>query len=250
MSLRVGILGYGEIGSSVHKVYSTSNVDSQIFIKDLTKEDSLNNLDVLNVCIPYNESFDFVELVVKVATDSKAKIVINHSTVPVGITRIIKKKLQNVAVCHSPCRGVHPNLFEGLMTFEKFVGCPSLDDAEFCVSHLNSLGIVTYLCESSETSELAKLLDTSYYGVCISFHAEADKACKQFGVNFEEVMTRYNTSYNEGYTTLRKTNVIRPILQPPNGGIGGHCVVQNAELLSQQFKSPLLDTIISYKKAK
>lgn len=249
MTTRIGLLGYGEIGQAIHKVYKNWNVNHALLIKDLVRNDGLTDIDILNVAIPYNESFDFLEEVCKVSIESSAKMIIVHSTVAVGTVRKLKEKLKsNVVVAHSPCRGVHPNLYEGIMTFIKFIGSPSNDDALATEKHLNSLGIKTHVCKNSETTELAKLLDTSYYGVCIAYHGEAEKACDKFDADFEDVMTFYNKTYNDGYTELKKTNVVRPILTPPKNGIGGHCVVQNAELLKKQFQSAALDMIIQYKK--
>jgi UDP-N-acetyl-D-mannosaminuronate dehydrogenase len=246
---RIGLLGFGEIGQAIHKVYQASNVPHKIFVKDLVRDDGLNELDVLNVAIPNNDKFDFVEEVSNIATKSSSKIVIIHSTVPVGTTRTIKERLgPSVSVGHSPCRGVHPNLFEGIMTFIKFIGCTTQNDAELIDQHLTSLGIKTHVCKNSETSELSKLLDTTYYGICIAYHAEAERACNYFNADFEDVMTLYNKTYNEGYLILGKSNVIRPVLIPPRGGIGGHCVIQNAELLKKQFDSKALDLVLLHKK--
>ena len=47
----VGILGYGEIGSSLEKCYLGK--EFKIFIKDLDRDDGFSDLDVLNVCIPF-----------------------------------------------------------------------------------------------------------------------------------------------------------------------------------------------------
>jgi UDP-N-acetyl-D-mannosaminuronate dehydrogenase len=246
---RIGLLGFGEIGQAVYKVYQETGRAYKILVKDLNRDDGLLNVDVLNVAIPYSDKFDFVSEVVNVANSSNAKAVIIHSTVAVGTTRRIKSYLDSgTSIAHSPCRGVHPYLYEGLKTFTKFVGSPEGSDASVVAEHLKSLGINTHICKNSETSELAKLLDTSYYGVCIAFHGEAEKACRQFGADFDDVMTAYNNSYNEGYTLLGKSNVVRPVLTPPKGGIGGHCVVQNAELLKKQFESSALDLILSHKK--
>lgn len=248
---KIGLLGYGEIGKSLHEVYQASGLKYQILIKDLLRDDGLENLDILNVAIPFNEDFDFLEEVSKISKSSSAKIVIIHSTVPVGTTRKLKDNLgPSVVVGHSPCRGVHPNLFQGIMTFVKFVGSPVYTDAYLIRDHLSSIGVSTHICKNSETSELAKLLDTSYYGICIAYHGEAQRACQQFNADFDDVMTVYNQTYNQGYTILNKTNVVRPVLMPPADGIGGHCVVQNAELLSKQFSSSALDMIIKYKKKK
>lgn len=247
---RIGLLGFGEIGQAIHKVYTTSSIDVEILIKDLNRDDGLNEIDVLNVAIPYNDKFDFVEEVVRLAKSSSAKMVIIHSTVAIGTTQTIKKKLKDVIIAHSPCRGIHPNLYEGIKTFVKFVGSPSHDDSLLIERHLNEIGITTHVCKNSETTELAKLLDTAYYGICIAYHGEAQKACEQFNADFNDVMTTYNQTYNIGYSSLGKSNVIRPILTAPVDGIGGHCVVQNADLLKNQFKSIALDLILEYKKVK
>lgn len=246
--MKVGILGFGEIGQAIHKVYSNNSSNFKFFIKDLNRDDGLDDLDVLNISIPYNDSFNFIEVVAD--TILKSKLTIIHSTIPVGTIRKLKTLLPESNIVHSPCRGIHPNLYEGIITFPKFIGSTSVNDSELAAKHLESLGIKTIICENSETTELAKLLDTSYYGICIAYHGEAKKACEKFGANFNEVMTTYNTTYNIGYTLLGKLNVVRPVLTPPIDGIGGHCVVENAELLSRQFESPALDFIKNYKKNK
>ena len=244
--MKIGILGYGEIGKAIHQLYSIDE-KFKVFVKDIERNDGLHSLDVLNVSIPYNESFDFVETVVQNAVESGAKIVIIHSTVAVGTTSKIKQKLQNTVVAHSPCRGVHPSLYEGLITFEKIVGSSNHSDALTVSKHLSHLNVKSHVCKNSETTELAKLLDTSYYGLCIAYHGEALRACEQFGAEFKDVMTFYNSTYNEGYKRLGKPNVVRPVLTPPSNGIGGHCVIQNAELLDKQFKSIALDLILKYR---
>lgn len=249
--MKIGILGYGEIGQAIHKVYLNSTTQNfQVFVKDLNKDDGLLDLDVLNVSIPYNDSFDFVKAVKEVIESSCAKLTIIHSTVAVGTIRRLKEILSDKKIVHSPCRGIHPNLYEGIRTFPKFIGSTNTEDTSEASKHLTSVGIKVIECENSETTELAKLLDTSYYGVCIAYHGEALKACGKFGANFEQVMTTYNQTYNEGYTQLGKANVVRPVLSAPVDGIGGHCVVENAELLLKQFQSPALDFIIQYKRKK
>jgi len=250
--MKIGFLGYGEIGQAIHKLYVNSPHPQSFHasIKDLSRDEAFVDLDVLNVSIPYNDSFDFVATVKNAAQSANAKLVIVHSTVAVGTIRRLKQLLPQAKVVHSPCRGVHPNLYEGILTFPKFVGATNPEDSRTAIEHLNSLGVKTIECDNSETTELAKLLDTSYYGICIAYHGEAKKACQKFGANFDQVMTTYNRTYNEGYTTLGKSNVVRPVLSAPVDGIGGHCVVENAELLSKQFTSSALDFIVTYKRNK
>ena len=245
--MKIGILGYGEIGKAIYKLYNNAKL-FDVVIKDIEINGDLTDLDILNVSIPYNDSFDFVNVVKDVILNSKAKLTIVHSTVAVGTIRKLKGLISQASIVHSPCRGIHPNLFEGIMTFPKFIGAASFEDAKVAEMHISSLGIKTIVCDNSETTELAKLLDTSYYGICIAYHGEAKKACEKFGANFDQAMTAYNQTYNEGYTTLGKLNVVRPVLTAPTEGIGGHCVVENAELLLKQFQSSILEFIKYYKK--
>ena len=235
----IGIIGYGEIGQGLDKVYVEKGYVP--LIKDLDRDDGLGGVSVLNICIPY--TYDFVAQVSEYIDTLKPGLTIIHSTVPPGTTRLIGKTYP--AVCHSPVRGIHPNLAEGIQTFVKVFGGVGAVPASRHFT--NDLGIDCEVYETSVTTEVAKLLDTSYYGVCIAWHDYAKKLCDLWAVDFDEAQTHYNASYNSGYTELGKRNVVRPTLVPPDGSIGGHCVVQNAEMLRAGLDSKLLEAITDLK---
>jgi len=48
---KIGILGYGEIGKAIARFYKNP------VIKDLNRDNGLNEVDVLHICIPYNDRF-------------------------------------------------------------------------------------------------------------------------------------------------------------------------------------------------
>ena len=73
------------------------------------------------------------------------------------------------------------------------------------------------------------------------------KMCDEYNIDFD-VINKWTLSYNIGYMGMDMQNVVRPNLVPPTGGIGGHCIVPNAELLMEQFESKALDLIMEYKK--
>lgn len=246
MSKRVGILGYGEIGSSLGSVY-VNHSDAELLIKDLDRDDGLTELDVLNICIPFKDQEQFSSAVLKQISESNPKVTIIHSTVHPGTTNMIAD-VSGANVVHSPVRGVHPNLYDGLMTFVKFIGSDDTESGELAKEHIESLGISTNLCKSSRATELGKLLSTTYYGVAIAWHAEMKKICDHFCVSFDEAVTEFNKTYNEGYKKLGKDNVVRPVLFPPDGPIGGHCVVPNANLLDELFFSEAIKLVLKYEK--
>ena len=235
-NLTIGIIGYGEIGQGLDKVYVEKGYIP--LIKDLDRDDCLGGVNVLNICIPY--SYDFVAQVSEYIDTLKPGMTIIHSTVPPGTTRLIGENYP--AVCHSPVRGVHPKLAEGIQTFVKAFGGVCAIPAAKHFTH--DLGVDCDVYESSITTEIAKLLDTSYYGVCIAWHDYAKKICAKHGVNFDEAQSHYNQTYNNGYKELGKPNVVRPTLTPPDGSIGGHCIVPNAEILQAELDSKLLQAII------
>jgi len=235
--LKIGILGYGEVGQAIAKFYKNPR------IKDLNKDDGLEGVEILHVCIPWSKNF--VKLVKKEIKKIKPKLTIIHSTVAPETT----KKIGGMIV-HSPVRGVHPHLYEGIKTFVKYIGADNKKAGKMAQKHLESLGIKTKVFIPSLTTEIGKLLDTSYYGVVIAWHGEMKKLCDKCGIDFEKAVTDFNKTYNEGYKKLGKPNVIRPVLYPPKGSIGGHCIVENAEILKKYFNSRALDLILKYRSRK
>jgi glutaredoxin len=231
----IGILGFGEIGKAISGFYKNPK------IKDLNRDDGLVGVEILHICIPWSDKF--INIVKKEIEEVKPKLTIIHSTVAPGTT----KKIGGMVV-HSPVRGVHPNLFKGIKTFIKYIGAEDKKAGALAEKYLKSLGIKTKVFYPATTTEIGKILDTTYYGVIIAWHKEMKKMCNKLGVDFENSVTDFNNTYNEGYTKLGKKNVIRPVLFVDEKPIGGHCVVPNAEILKKYVKSEALDLILKYKK--
>ncbi|MDP1689897.1 MAG: hypothetical protein Q8L52_01695 [bacterium] len=236
-SANVGILGNGEIGSSLSKFFENPK------IKDLNRDDGLLGVEVLHICIPWSDNF--IEIARKEIKEANPKLTIIHATVAPGTVKNI-----GGMVVHSPVRGVHPNLYEGIKTFVKYIGADSEDAAKMAEDHLNSLGIKTKTFYPSITTELGKILDTTYYGIVIAWHGEMKEICDKFGVDFEKAVTDFNKTYNEGYTKLDKKNVIRPVFYPPQFGKPKHCIVPNATILEKYYKSPIFELLLKKYKDK
>ncbi|MDO8504642.1 MAG: hypothetical protein Q7S36_02195 [Candidatus Liptonbacteria bacterium] len=219
------VVGAGEVGRAVYNVLSKKY---DVSIRD--KSDELpGRFDVLHVTYPPIKNF--LAITKKYIKTYRPSLVIIHSTVPVGLTRQIGK----LAV-HSPIRGVHPRLEAGIMTFEKYFGGPKAKEAGKIFS---DLGIKAGCFPKAETTELMKILDTTYYGWNIMFSKEAKRLCDKFGVDFEDAYTRANKDYNEAYTRLGMPHVVRPVLRYVKGKIGGHCVTPNTKLLDDWLTNTL-----------
>jgi len=234
-----GIIGMGEVGNAILNVfcphYSYFSYDPITgYGGDLQYQDrgsdtihiKGNGVDVLHICFPYCDSF--VNDVGAYKLKFRAKYVVIHSTVPIGTSRLCKAS-------HSPIRGIHPNLTEGVKTFPKFIGGSEASDI---ADYFRKAGLRVVLFDKQETTELAKLLDTEYYRVCIEFAKDAKRHCDYNKIPFHEVYTLFNQTYNDGYVQLGHPEYVRPVLQPIMTKIGGHCVKSN-----QQLMSPLLENL-------
>ena len=219
------ILGYGEIGRAIHSLDESSDY---IDLSHCTACKD-RQYDICHVCIPFCE--DFCDIVKKYLINYKVNHCIIHSTVEVGTSKKIQQEL-SIPVNYSFVRGVHPNLTEGLKTFDKYIYGTDYESLLYCFIHLKKMGIPSVLFhDDCANGELAKLLDTTYYGYNIIFAKQTKKLCDEYNLDFHKVYTLPNETYNKGYSDLGMSNVIRPVLYPPSSKIGGHCVGQNFHLL-------------------
>ena len=132
--------------------------------------------------------------------------------------------------------GVHPVLAKSMKTFYKIIGGLDNEAVEAIASHFRDIGINCIIYDTPEDSEAAKLLSTTYYGWNILFMKKAYKFCKKHNLNFDEVYTKTNDVYNDGYTKLGMPHVIRPVLKYVDGPIGGHCIVNNFKVIKKRKK--------------
>lgn len=234
---KIGILGFGEVGRAIAKFYKNPK------IKDLDRDDVLEGVEILHVCIPWSDNF--IKIVKGEIKKIKPKLVIVHSTVAPGTI----KKLGKIVV-HSPIRGIHPKLFEGIKTFVKYIGADNKKAGNLAKKHLESLGIKTKVFYPSVTTEALKLWDTTQYAWFIILNKEIKKWCSKKRLDFEKVYTDANKTYNEGYLKLGRPEVRRPYLKYMPGKIGGHCVIPNCRLLDTEFAKFILKKNRSYRHEK
>ncbi len=247
---KIGILGHGEIGKSISKIYQDFKSDFEVKIRDPYScekcLDDFEDIEILNICIPFKDEDNFINAVTEVMLQHNPNLTIIHSTTLPDVTNKIRT-ISSLPVVHSPVRGIHPNLYQALKTFVKYIGYQNEEEKELSKKHFESLKLKCDLILGSSNTELAKLYSTTYYGLCIAFHGEMKKHFDKQNLNFD-IIKKWNETYNEGYEELGKKIFSRPNLIPPeNNKIGGHCIIPNAELLSSIFESEALDFILKYK---
>ena len=247
----VGMLGNGEIGKSMSRICNEAGC--RVLVREIDFDEIKDQkIDYLHVNIPESRPARFIEVVVNTIKELKPKLTVINSTVTVGVTRKIFD-ITKLPIVHSPVIGIHPHLYKSIKHyFKKIVGPVNEEALDLVKSHFRDLGLKIEVYDTSEDSEAAKLLDLVYYAWNIIFCKWVKEVCDQMNLNFDQVYTRHNDIYNKGYAKLRP-NVVRPILIPYKGPIGGHCTIPDTLMFDKKFRTRFTKFILKenekYKKA-
>ena len=78
---------------------------------------------------------------------------------------------------------------------------------------------------------MAKLTETTYFGVLIAWAQEVERYCDQVGVDYDEVVSIFDEI------------AYLPQVKFFPGIIGGHCVMPNIGILTKYFDSEILQAL-------
>ncbi len=223
------LIGYGEIGRAVYNVFIQAH---EIDVCDIKLEKRpIGKYEIMLVAIPYSE--EFVRLVKEYQDQYKTNAIIIFSTVAIGTTSQIPNAV------HSPVEGKHPELDTSISIMPRWVGgwneTVRRFFSPFCWMEVK-------ICERPEMTEFIKLRSTSLYGVNIEFARYTKMVCDVLEIDYEKV-NEFDRDYNELYKRLGMPDYQKYILYPPEGKIGGHCVLPNSVILDKQFPSSFLKEI-------
>lgn len=218
------VIGAGEVGTSLFNVLKDAG--AQVHLRDTEPLDL--SAGVLHVCYPWSQSF--VEDTLNYARHHLASLVIVHSTVPPGTCDPFNW-------VHSPVRGRHPELEEGIRTFTKHVGGHY---AEHAAKLLSAVGLRVQVHERAAECEAGKVWELIQFGLQVMIEQQVHGWCQRYGLDAAEVYRDFARTYNDGYAALGESQFIRPILDHVPGPIGGHCVTQNATLVDHSLVRQLM----------
>ena len=219
---KVVVVGLGEVGKPLFELLSRHHDTVGV---DISPGGLIERVDVLHVCYPF-EIKDFIGETARYIELLRPALTIVNSTVGIGTTRAIGDRT-GAAVVNSPVRGKHVRMLEELRHYTKFVGAVDPDAGEQAAKHFQSAGLKTKVLSSPEATELAKLTETTYFGLMIAWAQEIERYCDQAGADYSEVISFYE-----------EIKFFPPVKYFP-GVIGGHCVMPNIKILSQ-FSRPLI----------
>jgi UDP-N-acetyl-D-mannosaminuronate dehydrogenase len=164
----VVVAGLGEIGKPLFNIVA-SRYD--VIGVDIAQCERIEKAEILHICYPYQIE-DFIGETARYIDLFRPALTIINSTVAVGTTRAIAERT-GVAVVNSPIRGKHARMVEEMLLYTKFVGAFNQVVGAQAARHFQSLGMRTTMLSSPEATELAKLLETTYFGVLLAWAQEA-----------------------------------------------------------------------------
>jgi UDP-N-acetyl-D-mannosaminuronate dehydrogenase len=224
------ILGMGEVGQTlfdllVDRKFDCIGIDlDNSKCKKYSENQVIKNPEYLHVCLP-GELIGFTDIVLNWINKIKnIQVVIIHSTVKPGTTKIIQEKL-SIPILFSPVRGIHKRFLNDIKKYTKFISFDGTEiDSKIKIDLENRFEKIDWM-STTKTAELAKILvDTTYYGWLINYAQITKMICEKENVDFDELW-KFADEIHENLGN-------RPKMFP--GIIGGHCVIPNLDLVEDK----------------
>ena len=227
------VAGLGEIGYPILKLLSKKqttvgyDIDKSSMNESKFKTLQDTQTSFLHIAIPVTTKFD--SNILQLYKKFKPECIVIHSTISLGTTERIQKKL-SIPLIYSATRGVHKRMLKDIKRYMKFFAisknAPKKQWAIKTFSRkMKNCGVKTRQMSTPETLELGKILcDTSYLGWLINYAQLTNMAAIQYNIDYDEMWT-FSDEIHEFLGN-------RPKLYP--GFIGGHCIIPNLDLMHNQ----------------
>ena len=225
---RTLVVGLGEVGAALAAILDRNET---VLRHDLDRVKIEEPIGTMHLCIPFQTPGQFETVALGYINRFQPALTIINSTVLPGTTRSLAEKSYR-AVAYSPVRGKHVRMQEDLMRYFKYVAAPDRTVAADAEAHFQAAGMKTRRMAEVESLELAKLAETTYFGVCIAFAQEMNRYAERVGGDYTEAVD----FFDEVDFLPRKRYF--------PGFIGGHCVIPNIKLLLEIAPSPALEAIL------
>ena len=228
------VAGLGEIGLPIFQLISKKvptvgyDINSKLMNNKKNQNYEFLETSILHICIPFSEKF--IQNSKFLSKLFNPQIIVIHSTISPYTTKKIQSKLSSIPIIYSATRGIHKRMTSDLKKYTKFFAieknAPNRKNAISKFSNLmKKCGIKTKNMSDPITLELAKIVvDTSYYGWLINYAQLSNMIVRKHKVDYDEMWSFADE--------IHKFLENRPKMFP--GYIGGHCVIQNLELIDEK----------------
>jgi len=232
--LQTLLIGLGEIGKPLYNLLSRNGKVIGVDKEPVTVSERVG---IVHICYPFLSPTSFLDTTVQYAKKYSPQIIVINSTVVPGTSAAIQRETR-IPCVYSPVRGKHTKMESDLIYYRKFVGGEAAEAVEVVRAHFEHAGMKVHVASSSTVLELAKLLETTYFGILIAWAQEMERFAKEL-----------DCDYFEAAKFFEEVAYLPPVVFKP-GFIGGHCVMPNIAILETLFNSEFLATIESSNKKK
>ncbi len=229
------VVGLGEVGRPLYTILQKHDPD--VVGIDIEPAAVDGPVGIMHVCFPFVAESEFQSAVAGYARKYRPEVIVINSTAVPGTTRGIEKET-GIPCVYSPIRGKHTKMVDDLYMYVKFVAGTDAQAIGRVQAHFIESGLKSEVISTPEALELAKLLETTYFGMLIAWAQEMNR--------FAETV---NADYLELGKFFREIAYLPGVLFQP-GIIGGHCVMPNIALLKRRFESSFLDVVVSSNEAR
>ena len=166
----------------------------------------------------------------------KARLVLLETTVPPGVTRqLVRDCLDetaaaNILCAHCPERLRVDERLQEIRSVPRLVGGLSQAATEVAADFLRRLGIAAVPVSRPEVAELSKLLENTFLTSGIALMGEVTRIAHALGLNAAEIAEAAATKPH-GYFPFH-----------PGAGIGGHCLLNDLDLLRMAARALAVDS--------
>lgn len=223
------VVGLGEVGGALAEVLERKQ---PVLKHDIERREFNEPIGVMHICVPFQSRAQFEKIAAEYVRRFKPELTIINSTVIPGTTRAVSEQTKS-PVAYSPVRGKHVKMAQDLLRYHKFVAAAEPAWADRAEAHFREHGMKTQRIEKPETLEVAKLGETTYFGVIIAFAQEFNRYVEQVGGDYYEASTFFD---EVGFLPRQRYFP---------GFIGGHCVIPNINLLLKIAPAPLLEAVLN-----
>ena len=227
----VGIVGCGNVGSIMKELFSDAVVYDEP--KGIGSREEINECDFAFVCVPTPKAEDGscdTSIVNDVLTWLNPKeVIILRSTVPVGFTSF-HSEIENKKIIFQPeyYGETYKHIFQNPHNRSWITLGGDLEDtskvAELYQTVFTSELIINQV--DSQTAELAKYMENSFYSVKVTF-------CNQFYDLAKAMRVDYN-QLRETWLLDPRINRSHTFVYPDNRGYGGSCLPKDTAAIIQQ----------------
>src|SRR5262249_11177935 len=174
--------GIGEVGGALAEVLERK---MPVLRHELERVEFDESIGIMHLCIPFSSPSVFEDTACSYISRFHPSLTIINSTVVPGTTRSIAEKTKT-AVAFSPVRGKHVHMSKDLLHYTKFVAAPEQSAAMLACKHFEYFGLRSAPMKKVETLELAKLAETTYFGIQIAFAQEINRYANAVGADYFE----------------------------------------------------------------